>query len=99
MPSGPSTHLWPVKAYMSAPVARTSTGMFPTDWAPSTSVKTLRSRARVQISSSGSTSPLVQSTWESATRRVFGVRAASIFSGVTGGGTRFTPTPKRRLRL
>src|SRR4028119_1470187 len=96
MPSGPSTHLGPVKAYMSAPVAGTSMGTFPTDWAPSTSVRTPRSRARAQISASGSTVPSVQSTWESAMRRVREVRTASIFSAVTGGETRSMSRPKRR---
>ena len=32
-------------------------------------------------------------------RRVFGVRELSIFSGVTGGETSLTLTPKRFLRL
>ena len=51
---------------MSAPVAGTSTSMFPTDWAPSTRVRTPRSRARAQISCSGNTPPFVQSTCERA---------------------------------
>src|SRR5918998_1240185 len=99
MPSGPRTHLWPVKAYMSAPVRATSTGIWPTDWAPSTRVSTSRSRARMQISSRGNTSPLVQSTCERATRRVRGLTPASTLSAVTGGGIRVTLTPKRLCRL
>src|ERR687886_384192 len=59
MPSGPRAHLWPVKAYTSAPSAGASTGMLPTDWAPSIRVVTPRSRARAQISSRGKTSPPV----------------------------------------
>ena len=79
--------MWPVKAYMSAPEAPTSTGTLPIDWAPSTRVRAPRSRARAQISRRGNTSPLVQSTCERATRRVLGVMAASTLLG--GHGRRY----------
>ena len=55
-----------------------STGIAPTDCAPSTSTGTPVS---CRSSSTGSTRPVVQITWDNASRRVRGVTAARMASG------------------
>ncbi len=56
-----------------------STGIAPTDWAPSTRIGTPE---RSRSSCTGSKRPLVQSTCERASRRVRGVTAARTASGI-----------------
>ena len=85
VPSGPSSHFWPGKAMKSAPMASASTRIAPADWAASTAYQTPRSRAMRPISTTGSTAPVVHSTWERETRRVRGVMAAAIRSWMRAG--------------
>ena len=66
-PSGPHSHFWPAPAYASQPSARTSTGIAPTPWAPSSRTGTSRLR---QLR--GRVEPLTQPTCEQATSRVSG---------------------------
>ena len=84
--SGPHSHFWPEIVRKSRPLA--SSGIAPTDCAPSTRTGTPHCS---RSSRSGSTAPVVHSTREVAISRVRGVTAAAIRSG--SGGTTTTRAP------
>ena len=88
MPVGPHI-LWPEKARKSQPMARTSSGMWPADWAASITVTAPTARARRQSSAAGLIVPRVLEMW---------VKAKSFTSGVSSVSSCARSSPPSALR-
>ncbi len=101
IPSGPRSHFCPGTAYASTPSSSTRTGIAPADCAPSMTLTTPASRAIAPTRSTGSTAPVVHSTWLTMIARAGRSRARSMAASVRSSSppsptsTRSSSTPRR----